>query len=111
MWPFRRNPKPQPRRFVEPKETWAAGDIAECIATLVGSGKNIAPPPAIGAIGIVLSVISGEVVGTSLDGVGLRITGHPDHWQANCFRKIVQAESYADRKVSDKLPVRRKADA
>ncbi len=92
MWPFTRKPKPPVC-----SERWAPGDAAECIDSdmesfMVNKGCPI-------RVGDRFLVTECHLYGGFLY---LGLAGYSDSWfDALCFRKIVLADTGADRRVGE----------
>jgi hypothetical protein len=109
-WPFRRKSKPKPLPHMGPASVdWVPGDIAECVSDR-WNPKAVAIagvlPPKIGDRLMVRQVQYGIDLTGCYTGFGLWFIGRGGiGYDAGNFRKIVLADTGADRKVARSRPL------
>ena len=118
IWPFRREPRPQPPAPPEgdSPEEWCVGDMAECVSDgncWVNRHGWLGGGPVKGDVRMVTSIIIGHDARTYL----VFARWDPSAYRATCFRKITPRADEAKRgtvtRLSDLLraPVRETDDA
>lgn len=98
MWPFRKEPEPQPPEQWPPiNEDWRAGDMAQC---LNGDwGLHVGPLQR--DIVLVRSVVKGWRRHDGKPDWGLEIEGYPEsHYIASAFRKLRPCGDALDRRAT-----------
>jgi hypothetical protein len=103
MWPFKRKPVPTPPLVDE--QSWKIGDIAGCVEAGWKLRGMPAEGPEIGSQSLVIGIYEGVCNG--YPAFGLTLAGWPiGSYRSDHFRKVILGETGADRKVTQRKPLR-----